>query len=83
MRVAGGKINDVLRITDLLREPEHRTGLICEEAERALGLRHQTCSARFSEMLWEGLLVLTGERRETSSGYLANVHALPRFMETS
>jgi hypothetical protein len=58
---------------------KHSRGLICEEAERLLGMRHQTCSARFSEMKRDGLLVVTGERRKTSTGCRADVLALSRF----
>ena len=77
-RTARNKLRDQLRIIKLLEG--YPLGLICEEAEILLNMRHQTCSARFSEMKRDGLLVLTGEQRETSTGSPADVHTLPRFM---
>lgn len=77
-RTTRNKLRDQLRIIKLLES--YPRGLICEEAEILLGMRHQTCSARFSEMKRDGLLVLTGEQRDTSTSSPADVHALPRFM---
>jgi hypothetical protein len=77
-RTTRNKLRDQLRITKLLEG--YPRGLICEEAEILLNMRHQTCSARFSEMKRDGWLVLTGEQRKTSTGSPADVHALPRFM---
>jgi hypothetical protein len=71
------KTADMSRIVLLMKE--HPRGLICDEAEKLLGMRHQTCSARFSEMKRDGLLLPTGERRKTSTGSNADVLALPRF----
>ena len=48
-------------------------GLTCDEAERLLGLSHQTCSARFSELKRDKLLVPTQLRRPTRSGAQARV----------
>jgi len=48
-------------------------GLTCDEAERLLGLSHQTCSARFSELKRVKLLVATGQLRPTRSGAKARV----------
>ena len=48
-------------------------GLTCDEAERLLSLSHQTCSARFSELKRDKLLVATGQRRPTRSGAQARV----------
>jgi len=76
-RTTRNKLRDQLRIIKLLEG--YPRGLICEEAEVLLNMRHQTCSARFSEMKRDGLLILTGEQRETSTGSPADVHALPRF----
>ena len=46
---------------------------ICDEAEDGLGLSHQTCSARVSELKRLGLLRKTGETRKTKSGRMAAV----------
>jgi Fic family protein len=48
-------------------------GLTCDEAERLLGLSHQTCSARFSELKRDKLLAPTGTLRPTRSGAKARV----------
>jgi Fic family protein len=48
-------------------------GLTCDEAERLLGLSHQTCSARFSELKRDKLLAATGRLRPTRSGVKARV----------
>jgi len=48
-------------------------GLTCDEAERLLSLSHQTCSARFSELKRDKLLVPTGNLRPTRSGAKARV----------
>jgi Fic family protein len=49
-------------------------GLTCDEAERLLGLKHQTCSARFTDLVKDGRLTRTEERRPTRSGCPARVH---------
>jgi len=49
-------------------------GAICDEAEVALGMTHQTASARFSELRRLGLLEDTGRSRLTRSGRPARVH---------
>lgn len=51
-------------------------GLICDEAERVLGIKHQTASARFSEMVKEGRIIRTEEVRPTRSGCPARVHII-------
>jgi response regulator of citrate/malate metabolism len=43
-------------------------GLTCDEVEERIAMSHQTCSARFSELKRDGLIVSTGERRKTRSG---------------
>lgn len=43
-------------------------GLTCDEAEKRLGLRHQTASARFTELVKDDLIEDKGLRRKTSSG---------------
>jgi predicted transcriptional regulator len=47
-------------------------GATSEEAEQALGLSHQTCSARFSELKIAEQILPAG-RRPTSSGRSAGV----------
>ncbi|MCA1452171.1 hypothetical protein I6F35_02940 [Bradyrhizobium sp. BRP22] len=65
------KNTDYLRILALLHQ--RPAGLTCDEAEILLGMRHQTCSARFSDMKRKGWLVTRGKRR-TRSGCSADVH---------
>lgn len=43
-------------------------GATSEEVERALNLRRSTASSRVSELLDDGRLVRTGEKRKVSSG---------------
>lgn len=45
----------------------------CDEVEVALGLRHQTASARVRELALMNKIVNSGKRRKTSSGRLAIV----------
>lgn len=52
---------------------ERRGDGTCDEAEIDLGLPHQSCSARFSELKRDGRLIPTGEKRKTRSGTLAAV----------
>jgi predicted Rossmann fold nucleotide-binding protein DprA/Smf involved in DNA uptake len=47
----------------------------CCEVENALGMRHQTASARLSELKRDGRVFRTGERRKTDSGRYAAVLA--------
>jgi hypothetical protein len=52
-------------------------GATCDEVEAALGLSHQSCSARFNELKstkFGRLLVATGEKRNTRSGSPAMVY---------
>lgn len=64
-----------LAILDAIREYGPVT---CDEIEVALGMRHQTASARCSELLRDGLLVRSGERRVTRSGRNAAVLVVAR-----
>lgn len=48
-------------------------GTTCDEAEAALRMRHQTCSARFSTLAKKGKIVDSGKRRLTRSGRRAIV----------
>lgn len=51
-------------------------GSTCDEAELALGIKHQTCSARFRELERRGLLAKNGEKRPTQRGRPAAVYVL-------
>ena len=52
-------------------------GMTCDEVEQATGLKHQTASARLSQMVHDlGTLRWSGEKRLTRSGTPANVHVL-------
>lgn len=44
-----------------------------DELERDLGMRHQSCSPRTSEMAADGIIRESGVRRPTRSGHLAIV----------
>lgn len=48
-------------------------GLTCDEAEVLLGMRHQSCSARFSELKRDGLIAPDGTRA-TRSGRFAAIY---------
>jgi hypothetical protein len=45
----------------------------CDEVEAALGLRHQTASARIRELALMNKIENSGKRRKTQSGRLATV----------
>ena len=49
-------------------------GATCDETEQALGLSHQTCSARFNDLSRTGRIYISGLRRPTRSGRQANVY---------
>jgi predicted transcriptional regulator len=57
-------------ILDLIR---NSAGLICEEIEDALGLKHQTVSARISELKRDGQVIVVGKRK-TRSGCQAGIY---------
>jgi hypothetical protein len=48
-------------------------GSTCDEAEVALGLSHQTCSARFTDAKRKELIFVTDQRRRTRHGRPAKV----------
>jgi hypothetical protein len=48
-------------------------GLTCDECEAVLGMRHQTVSARVTELRNETRIVDSGQRRPTRSGRKATV----------
>jgi DNA-binding transcriptional ArsR family regulator len=51
-------------------------GATCDELEVALDMRHQTASARITELRKDGLIVDTGLRRATRSGRSARVYEI-------
>ena len=65
------KSADCMRILAALRQQQD--GLTCDEAEQVLGMRHQTCSARFADMKRKGWLFTYGKRK-TRSNCWADVH---------
>jgi hypothetical protein len=58
----------------------HPRGMTCEEAEILLGMKNQTCSARFSDMKKRGWLTWCG-KRPTRSGVDADVWRAARAGE--
>lgn len=54
-------------------------GMTCEEIDRQLGLKHQTASARISELRAQDAVTIIG-RRATSSGRWASVYVARREM---
>jgi len=56
-------------------------GCTCYEAEQALGMRHQTCSARFSDLKNDGVIIGTGQTRPTDTGSPAEVYILFKQLE--
>ena len=52
-------------------------GVTCDECTEALGLRHQACSPRFSELESAGCLVDTGASKKTLSGSRARLMKVP------
>lgn len=48
-------------------------GAICDEAEIALSMSHQSCSARFSDLKRDDMIVETNQQRLTRSGRYATV----------
>jgi hypothetical protein len=57
-----------------------RYGATSDELELMLDLRHQTCSARLSDMKRDQLVVPSGMTRRTRSGSPADVIILARYM---
>lgn len=54
------KQQDISRILVVLYA--HPNGLTCEEVEFLLGMKHQTCSARFTDMKKMGWIIQCGKR---------------------
>tara|TARA_A100001035_G_scaffold233752_1_gene196582 strand:+ start:157 stop:480 length:324 start_codon:yes stop_codon:yes gene_type:complete len=57
-------------------------GATDDEIEQALGMRHQTASARRRELVLIGLVMDSGERRATRSGRTATVWVRPPAKRT-
>lgn len=66
---------DRRRIIELVRV-RGGSGITCDEAEVALRLPHQTCSARFSELKADGVLLPTEMTRQTRRNAPARVMVL-------
>lgn len=64
------------RLRGIIGRAVRRTGergATCDEIEVVTGLTHQTASARCTELLRDGVLIDTGQRRRTRSGRTARV----------
>jgi hypothetical protein len=61
------KSRDALRIIRYVATCGAR-GSTSDQCEEAIGMQHQTCSARFSDLKKAGVLLLNGERRQTRRG---------------
>jgi hypothetical protein len=70
--VAGHKRLTVLRFFD----EQGARGATTDEAEIALSMKHQTCSARVNELAKLCMIERTDERRTTSSGRPASVYRI-------
>jgi len=54
-------------------------GSTCDEAEVALAMKHQTCSARIRELSLKERILDSGMRRRTRSNRKAIVYVVPEF----
>lgn len=74
-------LKDITRkqVEDYIRD-QGLFGGISDEVEVALGLPHQTVSARLSEAKRDGTLVLSGDLRPTRSGRQAAVLVAPEYV---
>lgn len=71
------KKRDAARILALLEAVGAST---CDDVETALGMSHQTCSARFSELKRAGLIEPTGKRK-TRTGCPATAWGVVKKVE--
>jgi predicted transcriptional regulator len=71
------RVKEAMRLKIIGRLKEVPSGRTCDEIETDLGLRHQTASARISELLAVGRIIRTKIRRATRSGRSASVVVLP------
>lgn len=72
-KAESAKDKDRARIVRLL--DAHSAGLTCEEIESRLRMKHQTASARLTELKRDGVVIVSGRRR-TSTGTQAGVNLL-------
>ena len=74
---AGASVDAKTIRMQVLRAIHQCGGLTCDEAEARLGLSHQTCSARFSEM-WHDYKFIeqSGIKRKTRSDRNAHVYTI-------
>lgn len=63
-----------MRITAFINS--RPAGVTCDEIEVALGLAHQTASARVRELVLAGVIQDTGHTRATRSGSAARIYAI-------
>lgn len=75
--VAVAPLTGALRVA-VLRWAQERDGFTCVEAEDALKLKHQTCSARIRELVQLGFVVDSGERRATSGKATGRIYKVTR-----
>lgn len=64
---------ETLRAEVYVRIAKVAAGLTCDEVEVAMGLRHQTASARIRELVLKGSIIDSGRRRRTRSGREATI----------
>jgi predicted HTH transcriptional regulator len=62
--------------TEIIRAK--REGITCEEVEKALDMKHQTASARISELKRSGHIRIIG-KRSTESGSMASVYVARKY----
>jgi len=70
---ASKRAMDRQKIIDYMKKQPHAEST-CDEAEVALDMAHQTCSARFTDLQKEERIVNTGKRRPTRTGKQARVY---------
>jgi predicted transcriptional regulator len=71
------RMKEAMRAKIAGRLKEVPAGRTCDEIETDLCLRHQTASARISELLASGRIIRTKMRRATRSGRNASVVVAP------
>lgn len=62
--------------TTIIAEIRRRGVATCDELEQSLNLKHQTASARITELLSQKQIVPTGQTRPTRSGRAARTYRL-------
>jgi len=79
--IVGKKELMAVKIRMLMMATDPGRGVTSDEAEIALGLSHQSCSARFTQMKKDKELVRVAERL-TQHGRMAGAWTLVRLVET-